>query len=303
MPVGLLVALSAIPFVALAQLPQESKPAAPKRTQERLDSARKLSDLIKEDEAKRAKETPQLTPPDRLFKRGTARLMYGLPRNKPPDYEAYFRFVADEGLFQEAVDTVNALAPLPRDMLVRFTDCGQPNAFFDRKTGNITFCFELVREFDELYTKEQLTQEQVKQLIRGAVFFVFFHEVGHALVHELGVPVTGREEDAVDQFATLLLLEQGERGEQAVLSGALFFLGLSVKRAAPAKLWGEHSLDKQRFYNIACWLYGASPFRHANLVAQGLLPAERAARCGDELAQMRRSWKTIADPRLKRPLR
>ena len=67
--------------------------------------------------------------------------------------------------------------------------------------------------------------------------------------------------------------------------------------------WDEHSLAAQRFFNISCWLYGASPFRQVNLVALGLLPAARAARCGDEFTQLRRSWKSIAEPKLKRAFR
>lgn len=246
----------------------------------------------------------KLTPPEELLKpHGQVTLLYGLPRNKPADYEAYLRFVMDEGLMREAVDTVNALVAMPRNLTVLFSDCGKPNAWYDPRNGNITFCFELVQLFDQLYSKQAKSPEEAKELIRGAVFFVFFHEFGHALAHELELPLTGKEEDAVDQFATLLLLEQGERGERAVLAGAAFFLALGSQPNQPLAFWDEHSLDKQRFYNIACWLYGASPFRHVNLVAKGLLPESRAARCGDEYQQLRRSWKTLADPKLKRPLK
>lgn len=275
------------------------QPAKPTK-QQVLDEGRRISDLMKQDEAKK----PVLTPPDQLFKKGKATLLYALPINKPPAYQDYLRFVSDEGLLKEAVDTVNGLAGLPRDIVVFFRDCGgEPNAFYEPKTGNIHFCFELVQLFDQLYSKIA-KPEQAKDLIRGAVFFVFFHEFGHALTHELQLPVTGKEEDAVDQFATLLLLEQGERGEKAALAGATFFLALSEQNPkGKLKFWDEHSLDAQRFYNIACWLFGASPFQQVNLVAKGLLPAERAARCGDEYQQTRKSWKTIADPKLKRPIK
>ena len=86
-------------------------------------------------------------------------------------------------------------------------------------------------------------------------------------------------------------------------AGAAFFLSLANTPGKKPVSWDEHSLDAQRFYNISCWLYGASPFRYVNLVAQGLLPAERAARCGDELNDLRRGWKQIAEPKLKRPFR
>jgi hypothetical protein len=256
-------------------------------------------------DAAETKQKPvQLTPPEQLFKKGTVRLfMNSLMVNKPADYEPYLRFVTDEKLLQDAVDTVNGLVALPRDVVVNFRDCGEPNAFYDPASGNITFCYELVRLFDQVSTKKGKSVEEVKDLIRGAVFFVFFHEFGHALVHELQLPATGREEDAVDQFATLLLLEQGPHGEQAALAGAKFFLGLSELPGRKPHYWDEHSLDAQRFFNVSCWLYGASPFRQVNLVAQGLLPAERATRCGDEFTQLRRSWKAIAEPKLKRPFR
>lgn len=287
------LALVSVASVAVAQKPSNEQV---------LKDARRISDLVKEGE-KAPQKPVELTPPDKLFRQHGARLMYALPINKSPDYQAYLRFVLDEKLLQEAVDTVNALAGLPRDMLVFFRECGEPNASYDPKTGNITYCFELVKLFDELYSKQAKSPEEAKELIRGAFFFVFFHEFGHALSHELDLPVTGKEEDAVDQFATLLLLEQGEKGEQAALSGAAFFLALGSTPGKKLIFWDEHSLDAQRFYNIACWLYGASPFHQVNLVAKGLLPAPRAARCGDEYQKMRKSWKALADPKLKRPLK
>ncbi|MBE2253076.1 MAG: hypothetical protein IAE78_26320 [Myxococcus sp.] len=280
-----------LPTVAFAQL-----------TEAQQREARRISELMKQDAARPA--PVKLTPPEQLLKRGTVRLfVHSLPVNKPADYAAYLRFVTDEKLLQQAVDTVNELAALPRDVVVTFRDCGEPQAFYEPKSGGITFCYELVKLFDQLYTKQAKSPGEAKELIRGAVFFVFFHEFGHALVHELGLPITGREEDAVDQFATLLLLEQGEQGEAAALSGAAFFLALAQLPGKKPIFWDQHSLDAQRFYNIGCWLYGASPFRQVNLVAQGLLPAPRAAGCGDEFTQLRSSWKTIAEPKLKRPFK
>lgn len=277
-----------------------AQPAPPSNGQV-LKDARRISDLMKQGE-KPASQPVKLTPPDQLFTQHQARMLYALPRNKPADYQAYLRFVLDEQLFQEALETVNGLAGLPRDMFVIFADCGQSNAFYDPRSNNITMCFELVRELDELYAKQAVSRDEAKELIRGALFFVFFHEFGHALTHEFDLPMTGDEEDAVDRFATLLLLEQGERGEQAALSGAQYFLSLALKPNANV-FWDKHRLSGQRFFNIACWLYGASPFHQVNLVAKGLLPAPRAAQCGDEFQQMRRSWKRTVDPKLKRPLK
>jgi hypothetical protein len=49
---------------------------------------------------------------------------------------------------------------------------------------------------------KQAKAEERDEFILGNVVFVLFHEFGHALVSELELPVLGREEDAVDRFAT-----------------------------------------------------------------------------------------------------
>lgn len=49
-------------------------------------------------------------------------------------------------------------------------------------------------------------------MVTGAVFFAFLYELGHALVDQLELPVTGKEEDAVDQLAAVILDEGAQQG-------------------------------------------------------------------------------------------
>jgi hypothetical protein len=283
--------LCLVASVSLAQNPDSEKVRK---------EARRITELMKEGE----KQPVKLTPPEQLARRGEVKLFINsLLINKPADYETYLRFITEEKLFEALVANANTLVSLPRDVLVHYRECKEPQAFYDRTSGSITFCYELVKLFDQLYGKMSKTPEDHRRLVRGAILFVFLHEFGHAIIHELKLAPTGREEDVVDQFATLMLLEQGVAGEQAALAGAAFFLALSELPGQKPKFWDEHSLDAQRFYNVTCWLYGASPFRQVNLVAQGLLPAQRAGRCGDEFQQTRRSWKALGEPQFKRPIR
>ncbi|MBL8916788.1 MAG: hypothetical protein JNM17_39160 [Archangium sp.] len=237
-------------------------------------------------------------------KENKAFFWYSLPVNKKAEYFDAWQLVVDEKLLDTAVETVNSLVVLKRPMLVYFTECGTPNAFFSRDTGNITFCSELVALLSKTMNGLGLAPELAKERVRGALYFIFLHELGHALIHELQLPSTGREEDAVDQFATLMLLEGGAQGGEAAFSGALFFLALGeAKKGQAIAWWDEHSIEQQRFFNIACWLFGAHPFERLTLVAKGVLPPKRAERCGDEYASMRKAWKAIADTKLKRPLK
>jgi Putative metallopeptidase len=51
-------------------------------------------------------------------------------------------------------------------------------------------------------------RERMVQFVVGNTLFALGHELGHALVSDLRLPVLGREEDAVDIFATLALLQR-----------------------------------------------------------------------------------------------
>lgn len=238
-----------------------------------------------------------------MAERGQVKVLYALAGG--PEYQQYSKFVREQQVFTSITRTVNDLVRLKEDLFVEFRQCGKPDAYYSPKDSRITVCYEIVALLDQAFAGQSSVKDQIAS-VRGAMFFLFLHELGHALIDRLDLPATGKEEDSVDQFATLLLLEQGEEGERAVLAGAAFFLALAEEAARTGHkppLWDEHSLNAQRFFNISCWLFGASPFHSVNLVAKGLLPAERAARCGDEYQRMHKAWKALLDPKLSRPLR
>ncbi len=128
--------------------------------------------------------------------------------------------------------------------------------------------------------------------------FIVAHEMGHALVHELAIPVTGREEDAVDGFAAYLLADNPKFGPSTALSAALFFDAYRQLRGKlkDADFADEHSILEQRIYQFLCWVYGSDPAQFRSLVGRGGLPRARAVRCGDEWAQLKRSWDVLLAP-------
>ena len=124
----------------------------------------------------------------------------------------------------------------------------------------------------------------------------------YALIDVLDLPTTGREEDAVDQLSMYALALDSEGENVPALDAAAAFGAWAGERqegGGQAVFWGEHSLDEQRFFNIVCWVFGQDPQRFENLVADGLLPENRAARCPGEWAQIDRSWSRLLDSYLK----
>ena len=125
------------------------------------------------------------------------------------------------------------------DVPVVFRDCGSANAFYNPQNKSITMCHELVlamaTDFSEL--KKTTREEGLKDAIFTSLF-VFFHELGHALIDILALPAVGKEEDSVDQFAALIFLntEEPEVTINTVLNAAVWFAN---SPEIPAVAFGE----------------------------------------------------------------
>jgi len=119
----------------------------------------------------------------------------------------------------------------------------------------------------------------------------------------LDLPVTGKEEDAVDQLSLFILTDGSDDGEKAALDGARsFYIEGRQEKTDVDELpfWDEHSLGEQRFYNIICAVYGQNKAKYSYLVKEGTLPPERAERCEGEYEQIERSWSKLLAPHLKK---
>jgi hypothetical protein len=133
------------------------------------------------------------------------------------------------------------------------------------------------------------------QFAVGNVEFLVLHEIGHFLIMEKEVPILGPEENAADYIATLALLHEApldpafnDRALHSLLAAAdAFAASWQVGEAVSADVpyWGSHALSIQRFYQIACLLYGSDPKTFASVPAAAGLPPERAASCKAEYAR------------------
>jgi hypothetical protein len=206
----------------------------------------------------------------------------------------------DEKVLQGEADDLNKTFALPRDVYINFNECGEANAFYSPEKQEITICYELVQQFyDEFKDDAKGNEKALDDMVGGAVTFTFFHELGHALIHVCDLPVTGKEEDAVDQLSTIILADGTDSGEQMALEGAASFAKESEQELDKDAFADEHSLNQQRFYNIICLLYGHNEQKYASLVKDGVLPQERAERCGEEYQKIQKAWSTLLAPYMK----
>ena len=200
---------------------------------------------------------------------------------------------------EKLISDLNQRLKLPFDLYVVFLDCDSPDAFYDPETHEVTLCFQLIDDYYELFGRKLKDKKKLDDAVKAATLATFFHELGHGLVDAWKIPITGREEDAVDQLSTLVLIEATENGEQMALEGALSFKLYADFSSGKKIYWDEHSLDEQRFFDTICLVYGHDDEKYDYLVTNGTLPDERAAFCREDYEKVSRAWHQLLAPYLK----
>lgn len=248
-----------------------------------------------------ANQQGQATEPDR----GNFSVEYSAVQN--PRYAQMNEQFRQDRFLEGIADQLNASLSIPENVRITFKECGQPNAFWDPQGRQIVMCYELMEQMYSDFREISRDEKQLNDRVGGALTFAFIHELGHCLIDVLNLPSTGREEDAVDQLSTFVLVGlNGEEGEQMAISGALSW-GIQYERLAKSgktaaeldMLWAdEHSMDGQRFYNILCWVFGHNPNKYMAMVNDPL-PEARARRCPMEYSRMASAWLTLLKPYLK----
>lgn len=204
-------------------------------------------------------------------------------------------------------DDLNATIAIPENVMVTFKECGRPNAYWDSQSRSINMCYELMEQMAQDFRPIAKSEQELGERVNGALTFAFIHELGHCLIDVLQLPSTGREEDAVDQLSTFVLVAlKGEEGEKMAISGAISW-GIQYDRLAASgktagelnMLWAdEHSMDAQRFYNVLCWVFGHNPNKYVKMI-NNPLPEQRAVRCPMEYSKLATAWLTLLKPYLK----
>ncbi len=144
--------------------------------------------------------------------------------------------------------------------------------------------------------------------LRANLQFALAHELGHMFIEELDIPVLGGTEDAADQLAAMAFLEglpghRHDAAERRLYGGMLGAVAaqwriewaLARLRDEEIAYWDEHPLHIQRFYNIACFIYGSDPDYYDRFVESVGLPPERARACETRFPAALRASRWVAD--------
>ena len=191
---------------------------------------------------------------------------------------------------------------LPDELTVRGTNGFGGGPFFNPRNNSITFQYgfaalvlDTMRKMNPSYNDYRLGTAV------GAVdTFILAHEFTHALIAIYDLPVLGREEDAADELATLILLK-APQGPKYVYDAAQFWYALSRQQRVPtvSDYADVHSLDLQRAYAMVCDLAGSSKQSFQQVAKLRLLPNSRLASCPAEYKQHVESFEQVLGDHLE----
>ena len=209
-----------------------------------------------------------------------------------PGAEGAAELVITSGVFDAVVQDLEALFALPQPVPIVFKSSEEGPHYYQ---GVIVMPYEFIVQNDEYFAAvgySETVEEQQDALLQ-LTEYVLHHEVGHALIDVLDLPVLGKEEDAVDGFAAVIASHL-DLDEVALTAAASFDIQSQMSQEfAMAEFWDSHSLNEQRMFTIVCLIYGSNPEKHTELLGAVGMPAEEGPRCQQDYVQTARSWSRV----------
>jgi hypothetical protein len=143
------------------------------------------------------------------------------------------------------------------------------------------------------------------EFVSGNLLFVLLHEMAHATITQMGLPVLGKVEDAADTYATLRLLRIGSDFSHRVLITAAKGWFLAERRdqrtGDKVAFYDDHGLNQQRAYQIVCLMVGSDDEKFKDLANESKLPEERQGSCAGDYSNASYSWDLLLKPHRRSP--
>jgi hypothetical protein len=213
---------------------------------------------------------------------------------KNQDYKDFEDYLKTTEIFENIASLYNDLLALPNDIPIYVSECGTQNAYYYPEGSYIVFCYELQDLFSSMARSYYSDTTIQNKYYDSNLIFTLNHEIAHALIDNYDLPVLGKEEDAADQLATYIMVDEPEY----LIYSAMNYLILA-RIGYSGTYWDEHPLSEQRYYNILCWAYGSDSETLSWVVEEGFLPYSRAVRCESEYEKLQKSWDESLGPYMK----
>src|SRR3569623_1008825 len=156
-------------------------------------------------------------------------------------------------------------------------------------------------------TAAALTDEQLAEVIDFTMHdatFTLFHESGHLLIHELDLPVLGKEQDADDIAGVLEMFKTIKDKDELynALNDVADYWTYSSNAMTDedfeynVNTYDDHSLDVQRANNMVCLMVGKDPDEFADTAEAFEFDDDMTHQCLTDYEQADHSWTKVLAP-------
>ncbi|MEZ8106472.1 DUF4344 domain-containing metallopeptidase [Vibrio cortegadensis] len=174
------------------------------------------------------------------------------------------------GINQTVIELSNQSFPFNKTLTIQYG--GTEGPLYDPDKHTIYIPYRFYQESLSYFQKNKYEEKFQKSAQLGAIdtlLHTLLHEAGHAFIADQDIAILGKEEDAVDNFATILMLNYVDQGDDAAISAADMFAFESDDRPDYydfGEYIDEHSFDLQRYFSTLCLVYGSDPEKHQALL-------------------------------------
>ena len=211
-------------------------------------------------------------------------------RPQTSDYDVYYEELRRERFLESVAGELNRVLALPATVTLQIVECGHSTTSWSAATRTVTICYEFLDAVLAIAGEGGASAAHSEQLFSGAVTFALFDEIGRALVALYSLPVPQGVEQAGDEFAAITLAAAEHDGDPSA-AAAIEFLDSALRQPESGFEYLEtHAFTRARLATVACILYGNAPANHRQSLSRGIIPAERAPRCAEELLAVAKAW-------------
>ena len=198
----------------------------------------------------------------------TVEFQYLSPTN--PAARQALSAIEESQINQLFAELANQYFPFSQRLTVQYGS--EEGPLYDPDTHTIHIPYEFYQQALQYFIGNNYQEKFGRSAQLGTIdtlLHTLLHEGGHAYIADRNIPILGKEEDAVDNFAAIMMIEYVEGGDDAAISAADMFAFESQQRPDYYD-WGEyideHSFDLQRYFSTLCLVYGSDTEKHAALL-------------------------------------
>ncbi|USD67700.1 DUF4344 domain-containing metallopeptidase [Vibrio sp. SCSIO 43136] len=189
---------------------------------------------------------------------------------KTEDEKVIAEFVKNSGINELVVEMGEEIFPFTNPLTIEYGSDDGP--LFDPNKNVIQMPYSFMGEANYYFTKNKYDEKFGKPAQEGVldtVLHTLIHEIGHAYIMDKKIPILGKEEDAVDNLAAIVMIEYFENGADSAISAADMFAFESEEMPEHihvAEYIDEHSFNLQRYFATLCLVYGSDPEKYSGLL-------------------------------------